>query len=246
MNILVTLCARGGSKGIPGKNIKLIAGKPLLSYTAIIAEKFAKTINADLALSTDSKEIIEIGKEYGIPVNYLRPEELANDICSKCDAIKDLMLWMEKNKGIKYDFVIDLDITSPIRTMEDISKCLKIAESDPRILTVFSVSPCGRNPYFNMVEEKNDGFYRVVKEAGDITSRQTSPKVYDINGSIYVYRREALDREKPRAVTERTKVFIMDHICFDLDEPSDYDYMEFLLSSGRLSHLISVPSSPDN
>lgn len=232
--ILVTICARGGSKGIPGKNIKKIAGKPLLAYTADIARSFAKKVNADLVLSTDSEEIIRIGKECGIPVTYLRPAELANDICSKCDAIKDVMLWMENSLGKKYDFVVDLDITSPIRSMNDIEKCLEMAEKEKDLLTLFSVSPCGRNPYFNMVEQKSDGFYGVVKDAGDITSRQTSPKVYDINGSIYVYRREALDREKPRAITDRTKVFVMDHICFDLDEPEDYDYMEYLMSKGKL------------
>lgn len=233
-NILVTICARGGSKGIPGKNIKTVAGKPLLAYTAEIALKFAKLHNADLIMSTDSEEIKSVANQCGIPTDYTRPDYLANDTCGKPDAIKDAMLYSESKKGIKYDYVIDLDVTSPIRTLNDIEQCLSIIEGNPEALTIFSVSPCARNPYFNMVEKKGNGFYKEVK-AGKFTTRQASPKVYDINGSIYVYRRESLLTEHPRAVTERSLVYVMDHLCFDLDEPRDYDYLSFLLETKRLT-----------
>lgn len=233
MNLLVTVCARGGSKGIPGKNIKPVAGRPLLQLTADIALKFAQECGADIILSTDSEQILEVGGKCGLPTEYRRPDHLADDHCGKPDAIRDAMLWSEKRHGKTYDMVIDLDVTSPIRTLEDIRRCLAMIEADSNALTIFSVSPSGRNPYFNMVQQKESGYYGTVVD-GMFTSRQTCPKVYDINGSIYVYRREALMMEPPRAVTSRTLVYVMDHICFDLDEPSDYDYLTYLVDTGKL------------
>ncbi|MFS6554488.1 acylneuraminate cytidylyltransferase family protein, partial [Parabacteroides distasonis] len=109
--------------------------------------------------------------------------------------------------------------------------CVAMLEADPQALTVFSVSPCGRNPYFNQVQEKADGYYGVVL-GGMYTSRQTAPKVYDMNASVYVYRREALMAEPPRAVTPRSLVYVMNHLCFDLDEPSDFDYLTWLVDTG--------------
>lgn len=232
-NILVTICARGGSKGIPGKNIKPVGGRPLLAYTADIAKKYVAKTGADIALSTDSDAIRQVAEECGIVCDYRRPDYLADDVIGKPEAIRDVMLWAEKAHNKRYDYVLDLDVTSPIRTLADVEKCVEMMLERPDALTVFSVSPCGRNPYFNMVEEKKDGFCKVVCE-GIYTARQQAPKVYDINGSIYVYAREALDKEFPRAVTDRTLVYVMDHLCFDLDEPGDYDYLAYLLDTGKL------------
>lgn len=233
-NILVTICARGGSKGIPGKNIKPVGGKPLLAYTAGIAKKFADAHGADLVLSTDSDAILDVGRDYGLPTDYRRPAILANDTCGKPDAIKDAMLWAEKTFGKTYDYVVDLDVTSPIRTLDDIESCLKLIEADPQALTIFSVNPCERNPYFCQVEQKQNGFYSVVCN-GHFTTRQSSPKVYDMNGSIYVYRRASLDCDDPRAVTSRSLIYAMNHICFDLDEPDDYEYLAYLIDSGKIT-----------
>ncbi len=231
--ILITICARGGSKGIPGKNIKPVGDKPLITYTVEAAQKFAETHGADIALSTDSDEIRETASKAGLNTDYIRPDFLANDTCGKVDAIKDAVRFYEKVNGIRYAFVIDLDVTSPIRTQEDIEKCLDELRGNDKALTIFSVNPCARNPYFNMVERKENGFFSVVCQ-GRFDSRQTAPKVYDMNASIYVYRREALDAEHPRAVTDRPLVYVMDHVCFDLDEPADYDYLEYLITSGKI------------
>lgn len=233
MNYLITICARGGSKGIPGKNIKPVGDVPLLAYTAKIALEFARIHGADIVLSTDSEDIRRVGAEAGVPTDYERPDFLANDICGKPEAIKDVLFYAEKHYGKRYDFVIDLDVTSPIRTLEDIRNCVRMIEENKDALTIFSVNPCARNPYFNQVEESKDGYCHVVL-AGRYTSRQSAPKVYDMNGSIYVYRREALDCEDPRAVTPRSIVYVMDHICFDLDEPADYDYLSYLIETGKI------------
>lgn len=233
-NILITICARGGSKGIPGKNIKPVGGRPLLDYTAKVALDFASNNNADIILSTDSPEILKVGKNCGLDTEYVRPDYLANDSCGKPDAIKDAMLWAENRNGKQYDYIIDLDVTSPIRTLEDIENCVRLLKENDEALTIFSVNPCARNPYFNMVQQQPDGFYSVVL-GGKFTTRQSAPKVYDMNASIYVYRREALDCENPRAVTTKSLAYVMDHICFDLDEPSDYDYLAYLLGNGKIA-----------
>lgn len=233
-NILITICARGGSKGIPGKNIKKVGGKPLLAYTVKVANEFAKKYNADIILSSDSEDIIKVGEKYGLSSEYVRPDYLANDTCGKPDAIKDAMIWAQKEYDKTYDFVVDLDVTSPIRTLEDIEKCLFMIEEDREALTVFSVNPCARNPYFNMVQEQPDGYYSVVL-GGMYTTRQSAPKVYDMNASIYVYRRGALEGEHPKAVTSRSLAYVMEHICFDLDEPSDYDYLAYLIENKKIN-----------
>lgn len=234
MNLLLTICARGGSKGIPGKNIKELCGVPLIGYTIAAAKQFADRHDCRIVVSTDSEQIKEVCRHYGLDCPYSRPDSLANDTVGKPDAIRDVMLWAEKQYAVRYDAVLDLDVTSPIRTLDDIECCVRLLEDSPEALTVFSVNPCARNPYFCVVEEKSNGFYGLVKQ-GNFTSRQTSPAVYDMNGSIYVYRREALDRTNPRAVTDRSLVYVMPHICFDLDEPEDYDYLEYLVSRGKIS-----------
>lgn len=233
-NILITICARGGSKGIPGKNIKEVGGIPLLAYTVKLANEFSKKHNAEIILSSDSEEIIKVGEEYGLSSEYVRPGYLANDTCGKPDAIKDAMLWAEKEYRKTYDYIVDLDVTSPIRTLEDIEKCLRMMEKNEDALTVFSVNPCVRNPYFNMVQEQPDGYYSVVL-GGMYTTRQSAPKVYDMNASIYVYRRKALEGEHPKAITPRSLAYVMDHICFDLDEPSDYDYLAYLIENKKIN-----------
>ncbi len=233
MNYLVTICARGGSKGIPGKNIKEVGGKPLIAYTIEAARRFAEAHGAEIVLSTDSDQIREVAERYGISTGYRRPSFLADDVCGKPDAIKDALRYAEEKSGRIFDYIIDLDVTSPIRTQEDIEGCLNLIEENPDTLTVFSVNPCARNPYFNQVEESADGFCHVVL-GGKYTTRQSAPKVYDMNASIYVYRREALAPDHPRAVTPRSRAFVMDHLCFDLDEPSDYDYLAFLIDTGRI------------
>ena len=205
----------------------------MLAYTVQTAKRFSDKYDAEVILSTDSQEILNVGEACGLKTDYVRPDYLANDTCGKPDAIKDALMWAEKNHGKEFDFIVDLDVTSPIRTLEDVENCVRILEEHSEALTVFSVNPCARNPYFNMVEEKPDGYYNVVL-GGRYTTRQSAPKVYDMNASIYVYRRDALMCDNPRAVTSRSLVYVMDHICFDLDEPADYDYLAYLLDTDRI------------
>lgn len=240
MNILVTICARGGSKGIPGKNIKVLAGKPLIGYSIDVAKAFAaKYEGADIALSTDSEEIIRVAAECGLVSDYKRPDYLANDTCGKIDAIKDIVLHQEQTKGKKYDYVLDLDCTSPLRTLQDIEEAFAIINTDANAVNLFSVSEPARSPYFNQVEQKENGYYAQVKQPEDLVlTRQSAPKVYDLNASFYFYKREFFDLGYKGAITDRSLVYLVNHICFDLDHPIDFEIISFLIENKKLDFML--------
>lgn len=234
MKTLITICARGGSKGIPGKNIKPIAGKPLIGYSIDCARKVQKAIGADIILSTDSEEITAVAASLGLETPYHRPAELANDTCGKLDAISHAWEWAEEHFGCRYDYVLDLDCTAPLRNLEDVLAGFGILEKDAKALDLFSVSPAARNPYFNMVEQKESGYFDLVKDGSAFTSRQSAPKVYDMNASYYIYRRAFFEQGLRDPNTPLSLVYVMPHRCFDLDEPVDFDFMEYLLENGKL------------
>jgi CMP-N,N'-diacetyllegionaminic acid synthase len=236
MNILITICARGGSKGIPGKNIKAINGIPLIAYTIEIAKKFQKKYNAIIALSTDDIEIKKIAESYGLITSYQRPSYLATDNAGKIDTIKDVLLYEELLSNYKFDYLLDLDITSPLRTYEDIEQALHLLINKSIALNLFSVNPAARNPYFNMVEETKNGFYSLVKTNpdGTVMTRQSAPKVFDMNASFYWYRRSFFELGIKTAITEKSMIYEMNHICFDLDHPVDFLFMEFLIQNDKL------------
>jgi len=237
MKGLVTICARGGSKGIPGKNIKLINGKPLISYSLAVAEELSKKLNLDIFLSTDSDEIKNVVSSLpfsNIDITYERPDFLANDTAGKLDAIVDVYKFAENKINTTYDFVIDLDVTSPLRNSEDLLLSVEKLFDNNNALNLFSVSPANRNPYFNMVEEKGDGFYELCKK-GHFLTRQSAPKVFDLNASFYVFKKEFFAENHKTVITERSLVYEVPHLCFDLDHQIDFEFMSFLLENKKLS-----------
>lgn len=239
MNILITICARGGSKGIPGKNIKVLNGKPLIGYTIDIAKRFQeKHENVEIALSTDSDEIIQVAERCGLSSEYKRPASLGGDNVGKIDAIKDIVFYTEKAKCIKYDYILDMDVTSPLRTLEDLEEAFHIINNDPNAINIFSVSEPARSPYFNQVEQKENGYYNKVKDAGTVLTRQSAPKVYDLNASFYIYRREFFDLGYKGAITDRSLIYLMKHTCFDLDHPIDFEIISFLLENNKLDFML--------
>lgn len=235
MNILITICARGGSKGIPGKNIKPLCGKPLIGYTIDVAKAFqSKYPGTQIALSTDSDEIKNVAAQCGLQSNYTRPESLAGDAVGKIDAIRDILYYCEKNNDTKYDYVLDMDVTSPLRNLDDLEKGLQIIVNDKKAVNLFSVSPAGRNPYFNMVEQKENGYYDKIKTLGDVLARQAAPKVYDLNASFYFYRREFFEAGYKGAITDKSLIYEVPHTCFDLDHPLDFEIISFLMLNNKL------------
>ncbi|WP_400262027.1 cytidylyltransferase domain-containing protein [Sphingobacterium sp. SG20118] len=236
MKGLITICARGGSKGIPGKNIKLINGKPLIAYSIEVALSLAKERNIDIYLSTDSAEIREVVRLLGhssINISYVRPDFLANDTSGKLDAIIDVKNHAEIEHSINYDFVIDLDVTSPLRTVEDLNIAIDSLFSKEEAVNLFSVSSANRNPYFNMVEEQSSGFYGLCK-IGQFLTRQSAPKVYDMNASFYIFKRIFFAQEHRTVITDRSMVYEVPHLCFDLDHSIDFEFMSFLLEQKKL------------
>lgn len=236
MKILVTICARGGSKGIPGKNIKIINGRPLISYSLEVAEKFAEKHNIDIILSTDSNEIKEVVLNLPfkkIDTSYSRPEYLAGDAAGKLDTIIDVKNYAEQKSNKQYDFVLDLDVTAPLRTVEDLEKSLHLLTENQEAVNLFSVSPANRNPYFNMVEANEEGFYQLCKK-GSFLTRQSAPKVYDLNASFYFYKKRFFEENYKSVITNRSIVYEVPHICFDLDHPIDFEFMNYLLENRKL------------
>jgi CMP-N,N'-diacetyllegionaminic acid synthase len=236
MNILITLCARGGSKGVPGKNIKSLNGQPLIFYTLQTAAAFAKKYAADIILSTDSKDIKNTVKALSfahVNTEYTRPDYLATDSAGKLDAIIDVKNFAEKSLQKKYDFLIDMDVTSPLRNVEDMEQAFTQLVSNKEALNSFSVNPANRNPYFNMVEEKGDGFVELCK-SGNFLTRQSAPKVYDLNASFYIYKKDFFDGNYKKIINEKAIVYEVKHICFYIDHAIDFEIMEFLISNNKL------------
>lgn len=236
MRILITICARGGSKGIPGKNIRDLNGKSLIGYTIATANAFQeKCDGVDIILSTDSDEIRSAAASFGLETEYRRPEALASDKAGKIDAMADALQYAEKERGLQYDYLLDMDVTSPLRTVADLENALAQLAERPAALNIFSVSPANRNPYFNMVEEQPDGTVDLAKRPDKpFLTRQSAPKVYDMNASFYIFRRRFFDAGEKSSVTNASLAYVMDHLCFDLDHPIDFEIMEFLLSNDKL------------
>jgi CMP-N-acetylneuraminic acid synthetase len=237
MSILITICARGGSKGIPGKNIRSLAGKPLIAYTIEMAKKFAAGKDCVVSLSTDAEDIVNTAANFGLTTEYRRSADLATDTIGKMPVIIDLMRYEEERRNSRFDYLIDLDITSPFRTAEDLNTALTMLEADQNAVNIFSVSPAKRNPYFNMVEQNKEGYFELAKKGAFVT-RQSAPKVYDMNASFYIYKRGFFEGHNLTAVTSRSLVYEIPHHCFDLDDEIDFDFMEYLLVNNKLDFLL--------
>lgn len=225
MKIVATICARGGSKGIPRKNIRLLCGQPLLVHT-IEAAKKCKLINR-IIVSTDDHEIAEIAREAGAEVPFLRPKELALDNTAKLPVIKHAIQFLESQEGYRADIIVDLDPTSPLRTEKDIEACIRMVmtgEAD----NVISVTEARKNPYFNMVEII-DGKVQLVKQLDHlIMRRQEAPEVYDLNASIYVWKRDTL-MDNDTIYLENTGIYLMPRWAIDIDDETDFELVEFML-----------------
>lgn len=233
MEILITICGRGGSKRLSGKNTKEISGKPLVEYTFDAAKIIAKKLNADIAISSDDNKILNIAAKNSLSTDYLRPEYLASDTCGKIDVIKDILLYSENQNQKKYDFVIDLDITSPLRRSEEVVTAFKMLNNDKEAFNIFSVSKPYRNPYFNMTERKINGYFGIVCDKSEFLTTQAAPEVYDLNASFYIYRKSFFDKGFKTAFSPKSLVFVSENICFDIDNIEDFEYMEFLIKNNK-------------
>lgn len=230
MNILFTVCGRAGSKGIKNKNIKDFLGVPLLFYTFSAIDLYLKMyadIEVDIALNTDSEQMSTLVREKIIlPIQFVkRNKELALDNSPKVPVIADTMKAMENKFNKSYDVVVDLDITSPLRTIEDINHLIETKKKSDYDV-VFSVTESRRNPYFNMVQTKGDGVELVIKS--DFVARQQAPVVYDMNASMYSYDPEFLESGKKMFDANCGIIKMLDTGILDLDYESDFELMEII------------------
>lgn len=227
LNILAVITARGGSKGLPGKNIKLLGGKPLLAYSILSAQE--SSLITDLILSTDDEAIAAVGKEWGVEVPFMRPPELANDTAGHLEVMQHAVAFMEEQRGIRYDFVVILQPTSPFRLVEDID------------LTVQKLIDTGADSAVSMVELESSAHpIKAKKMEGDRvlsycieespgTRRQDFPVAYKRSSAVYAMRRDLL-MEKGELYGE----VIVGHVVpqnrsIDIDDPLDWVKTEYLL-----------------
>jgi CMP-N,N'-diacetyllegionaminic acid synthase len=226
-NVLCTICARGGSKGVKNKNIEELNEKPLIAYT--IEQAKLSGLFEHIVISTDSETIANIAKEYGAEVFFKRSDEMASDTAGKLDVIKDAFVRSEEYYNRTFDYLIDLDATAPLRSVEDIINSFnqfKENNNDNLITAMLS----RRSPYFNLVEQNKDGkVYLSKKLDSAVVRRQDAPKSYDMNASIYIWKRDII-LNKNSLFLETTGLYVMpEERSIDIDNELDFEFVEFLM-----------------
>ncbi len=231
--ILVTICARGGSKGVPGKNLRSLLGLPLIAHTIRTAKDWRYS-DKNIIVSTDSAEIGAAAQKFGVEAPFLRPPELSTDSAGKLPVLCHALEFSEKHFSERFDIVLDLDVTSPIRDFSDLDSGLSKFLSS-KCDVCFSVVEARKNPYFNQVESDNQGYFHLSKPMNSgqsLVTRQSAPKVWDMNASIYFYNAAFL-RRKPGYIWDgRCVGFEMDaDKAFDIDEERDFIIVESLMKN---------------
>lgn len=235
MNILFTLCGRAGSKGVKGKNARDFLELPLVWYSMASISLYTQRYTTsndhiDVVLNTDSEDLIRLVEQVkDLYVTTLkRDEELAGDRVPKVAVVFDCLKRSESLFNINYDVVVDLDITSPLRKVQDIKNAIDKKNSRPEVNVVYSVAPSRRNPYFNMVKEENGFFCKAIPS--NLTTRQEAPVFYDMNASIYAYSPCAL-KNNPLVgfFKERCDAVVMaDTGVLDIDSEEDYELLQVI------------------
>lgn len=230
MTPLFIIPARGGSKGIPHKNIKELAGRPLIAYS-IEAARLAGADDSHIILSTDDEAIAGCAVRLGLAVPYRRPAELATDTAGSREMMLHAMDWADA-QGISYDCVVLLQPTSPFRTAEDVRGALNLYQSSADADMVVSVVEAACNPYYNCFEaDPTTGFLHISKGDGLLTRRQDAPPAWEYNGAVYVIRPEALRQHPLGSLPHRLPYPMPRERSLDLDTPTDWLVAEALMKA---------------
>ena len=228
---LATICARGGSKGVPGKNLRLLAGRPLLAHT--IEQAKASGVFECVAVSSDSAAILEAGLAAGADLAIERPLDLANDSAPKVPAIRHCTLEAEQRTGHAFETVVDLDATAPLRNLDDIRGAVRMLEESDAA-NVVSGMLARRSPYFNLVEEQTNGRVRLAKTPETpFARRQDAPKCFDLNASVFVWRRATL-MTVDWVLGDNTILFEMpEERSIDIDTETDFAFVAFMMTHNK-------------
>lgn len=231
MKVLGIVTARGGSKGVPRKNVKLLSGKPLIQYTADAARDASSLVKT--ILTTDDKEIAEVGRRFGLEVPFLRPPELARDDTPTLPVLQHAVRFLEE-KGERYDAICLLQPTNPMRKSSDIDACVALLEKTgvDSVVTMLPV-PAEYNPHWVYFKKEDGTFGLSTGEKTPIPRRQLLPPAFHREGSVYVMRRNVL-MEENSLFGESTAGHPMDpKQCVNIDTMEDWAEAERLL--GKVS-----------
>lgn len=226
MNILVIIPARGGSKGIPGKNIKLLGGKPLIYYAIDVARAIVD--DTHICVSTDDDQIIRVVEQYGLSVSFIRPTELATDTAGSYGVLLHALSFYE-SKGEHFDAVVLLQVTSPFRTVNHVREALNLYNKD--LDMVVSVKETDSNPYYLCFEEDTEGMLHISKGDGHYTRRQDCPPVYEYNGAIYIINPERMKAMPLNKFKKRVKYVMDREHSVDLDTMMDWMIAEYMITN---------------
>jgi CMP-N,N'-diacetyllegionaminic acid synthase len=226
--LLCTICARGGSKGVPGKNLRPLLSKPLIAHSIEQAKRTG--LFAAVAVSSDAPEILDAAKKCGADVLVRRPDEMATDTAAKLPAIRHCFEAAERECGRAFPVFVDLDATSPLRLPEDIAGAIRLLETTGAS-SVITGAAARRSPYFNLVELDDRGVPHVCKELKTpLVRRQDAPRCFDMNASIYVWRREPF-LASPAIFYDDTRLFEMpEERSIDIDSLLDWDVVQMLMT----------------
>lgn len=229
MNYLIVIPARGGSKGIPHKNIKALNGKPLICYTIDVARQF--TADENICVTTDDEEIIRVVENYGLKVPFKRPAELATDHCGSNEVIQHAYQFYAE-RGIHYDAILLLQPTSPFRKAEFLREATALYDDNIDMVTSVKLAPC--NPYYDGFEENGEGLLAISKGDGTIQRRQDAPSVWQQNGSIYVINPKSLMGKGMARFTRIRKYAMSELYSVDIDNPFDWKVAELIINENML------------
>lgn len=228
MKTLYLIPARAGSKGIVKKNTRIIGGKPLVIHSLLLARKFAG--DKDICISTDDTEVVEAAKTEGYTVPFIRPDYLANDTAGMHEVMLHALDFYS-GMGVTYERLVLLQPTSPFRLPEHVKEALSLY--NPSLELVVSVMESKANPYYVLYEENNSGYLTKSKD-GVFASRQQAPKVWQLNGALYIINASTLRQKKIGEFT-RVKKFVMDQLhSIDLDTEIDWKLATILNDEHRI------------
>lgn len=225
--------ARGGSKGVPGKNIKLLGGKPLIAH-AIDVARAARGIET-VIVSTDDAAIADVARQFGAEVPFVRPAELAQDTSSEWLAWRHAIEWVRAERG-PFDLFVSLPATSPFRAVEDVEAVLRAMNDDPEADIAITVAEANRSPYFNMVKLGGDGYADlVIRPEGKVSRRQDAPAMFDITTVAYAARPDFVLSANGIFEGKVAAVVVPQERALDIDTPFDF----------RVAEAIAAMSSAD-